>query len=187
MPYIDLAPPTSAPLEKMLGWLTANALGLEVDVRNMNLSLLYLAIAEAFGSIAVSYVRVLTLRQKLPPGPFPLPLIGNHLQIPLPKPWVAFEEWSKYYNSPLLTIWIGRWPKIIVNDAWVAHELTEKRANIYSDRPRHVVHGERLGARQHNQTYLPYGDKWRTHRMLMVYYMLLDAFPPSSSDLLRRN
>lgn len=111
----------------MLGWLITNAQG-HMDIRGMNLSLIYLATTVAFGSIVVSYARVLILRQKLPPGPFRLPLIGNQLQIPLPKPWAAFEEWSKYYNSPLLTIWIGRRPKIIVNDAWVIHELMEKRA-----------------------------------------------------------
>lgn len=151
----------------MLSWFASQALGLS-DPRAMILSFVYLATAIFLSAIAISYVRVLILRQKLPPGPFPLPIIGNQLQIPSPKPWVAFEEWSKYYDSPMITIWIGRQAKIIVNDAWVAHELTEKRANIYSDRPRDVVHGDLLNATTDNQTFLPYGDKWRVHRMLMV-------------------
>jgi hypothetical protein len=86
----------------------------------------------------------------------------------LPKPWIAFENWSQYYNSPLITIWLGRDPKIIVNDAWAACELMERRADIYSSRPRMVINGELLGTSYNNQTNLPYGDRWRLHRRIMV-------------------
>jgi len=58
------------------------------------------------------YIEVLRLRSRLPPGPFPLPLFGNHFSIPKSKPWIAFYEWSKYYNNPMLTVWVGRKPYI---------------------------------------------------------------------------
>lgn len=139
-----------------------------LDSRTMTSSLLFGVVATPLVALVISYARMLSLRQQLPPGPFPFPIIGNHLQIPMPKPWIAFEKWSEYYNSPLITIWIGRRPKIVVNDVWVAHELMEKRANIYSDRPRNVIQGDLLDATRNNQTYLPYGDRWRAHRKLMV-------------------
>jgi hypothetical protein len=118
--------------------------------------------------VLVDYVRILLLRRKLPPGPFPLPIVGNHLHLPKRKPWITFEKWSQYYNDPLITVWIGRAPSIFVNDAWAASDLMEKRANIYSSRPRHVVMGDFLHNTDSNQTLLTYGDKWRVHRKLTV-------------------
>ena len=48
-----------------------------------------------------------------------------------------------------LTLKRVRNPTIWINDAWAAHELFEKRAQIYSSRPRMVVFGE-LGPGQTN-------------------------------------
>jgi len=124
--------------------------------------------------VVVDYARILLLRRKLPPGPFPLPIVGNHLHLPKRKPWIAFEKWSQYYNDPLITVWIGRAPSIFVNDAWAASDLMEKRANIYSSRPRHVVMGDLLHNTNSNQTLFTYGDKWRVHRKLTV---CIPAFP----------
>ncbi|KAF2461513.1 cytochrome P450 [Lineolata rhizophorae] len=117
--------------------------------------------------IVADYVRMLRLRRTLPPGPFPLPVVGNHLQIPKSKPWIAFEKWSKHYNDPLLTIWLGRRPIIVANDAWSASEMMEKKANIYSSRPRIVIMGDMFNATNYNQVVLTYGDRWRLHRRLM--------------------
>lgn len=82
------------------------------------------------------YIRVLYIRQRLPPGPFPLPLVGNFFQIPKVKPWVEFEKWSQYYDNPMFTIWQGHRPTIMCNDIWTISDMLDKRANIYSSRPR---------------------------------------------------
>lgn len=91
--------------------------------------------------------------------------------LPDHKPWLWFEELSKKYDAPLITIWIGRNPTIWINDAWAASELFEKRAGIYSSRPRMVVFAE-LGAGQSNlvnmYTWTPeQRDRWRVQRKLM--------------------
>ncbi|RDW72533.1 cytochrome P450 [Aspergillus mulundensis] len=100
-----------------------------------------------------------------PPGPFPLPLIGNTHLLPSNKPWIYFEHLSEEYGSPLITFWTGRRPTIWLNDAWTAHEILDKRAAIYSSRPRMVVFAE-LGAGQSNMVNMYYGDRWRLHRKL---------------------
>src|SRR5271156_1944226 len=81
---------------------------------------------------AKDYLRMLRLRSKMPPGPFPLPIIGNVLQLPKCKPWYRFEEWATKFNSPIITVWFGRNPTVVLNDAWTASDLMDKRANIYS-------------------------------------------------------
>jgi hypothetical protein len=64
-----------------------------------------------FVVVVVDYSRILLLWRKLPPGPVPLPIIGNVLQPPKVKLWIAFEEWNRYYKDPLVTVWI---PSIFV-------------------------------------------------------------------------
>ena len=118
--------------------------------------------------LVVDYIRILQLRRRLPPGPFPLPIVGNHLVIPKSKPWIAFEEWSRDYKNPLVTIWLGRRPIIIANDAWSASELMEKRAPIYSSRPQITIMGDMFNWTVNNQVCQVYGDRWRSHRKLTV-------------------
>lgn len=65
----------------------------------------------------------------------------------------------------------NRNPTIWLNDAWSASEIMDKRAGIYSSRPRMVVFSE-LGAGQANMvnmyTMTPeQRDRWRIHRKLM--------------------
>lgn len=102
------------------------------------------------------------------PGPFPLPIVGNVMQLPKAKPWYRFEEWANKYNNPLTTVWFGRHPTVVLNDAWTASDLMDKRANNYSSRPVFQVPGELMEGRLYNQTMLPYGDRWRLHRRLTV-------------------
>ncbi|EAT92552.1 hypothetical protein SNOG_01057 [Parastagonospora nodorum SN15] len=125
--------------------------------------------------VFVDYGRMLLLRRKLPPGPFPFPIVGNHYQISKDRPWLQWAEWAEYYNNPMTTIWVGREHRIIVQDAWVASDLLEKRADIFSSRPRFVVMGDLVDATTTNQTTLVYGDRWRIHRKLMLALAVMEA------------
>jgi hypothetical protein len=115
------------------------------------------------------YLRVLRLRRLMPPGPYPLPIVGTVGRVPMSKPWIIFEQWSKEYNSPLITLWTGTVPTVISNDCWSASELMDRRSNIYSSRPHMVLVGDMFDESTTNQTSLVYGDQWRTHRKIMVY------------------
>jgi cytochrome P450 len=102
---------------------------------------------------------------RLPPGPTPIPFIGNKLDIPESQPWVQFEKWSKQYG-PVFTLWIGRKPTLIISDPQIAVDLMEKRSNKYSSRPRMVVMGEVYNGNSSILTQ-PYGKAWSVRRKLL--------------------
>ncbi|KAH7629725.1 cytochrome P450 [Sordaria sp. MPI-SDFR-AT-0083] len=139
---------------------------------NVNISKIFLfTLALALTAVIIDYGYMLWLRSKMPPGPFPWPIIGNTFSLPENKPWIYFEELSKKYQTPLITFWIGRNPTIWINDAWAAHDILEKKAPIYASRPRMVVFGE-LGTGQNNLVTMRIlnnsdRDHWRIHRKLM--------------------
>ncbi|KAF2113997.1 cytochrome P450 [Lophiotrema nucula] len=114
---------------------------------------------------ALTLLRDVWVWLRMPPGPTPLPFIGNKLQLPKSQPWIQFEKWSKVYG-PIFTIWIGRQPTVVVSDPVIAVDLLEKRSNKYSSRPRMVAMGEILwdGASVLVQ---PYGKEWSTRRKLL--------------------
>ncbi len=118
--------------------------------------------------VLADYVRVLRLRRRMPPGPFPLPVFGNYFGLPKYKPWIEYEKWAEYYGDPMITIWQGHRPTIMCNDIWSISDLLDKKANIYSSRPHMIAMGDMINATDTNQVCLVYGDRWRLHRRLMV-------------------
>ena len=54
----------------------------------------------------------------LPPTPGnrrPLPFVGNAFDIPKERSWVKYREWNEKYG-PILTIWYGNVPIILIGD-----------------------------------------------------------------------
>ncbi|KAL3425527.1 hypothetical protein PVAG01_02318 [Phlyctema vagabunda] len=139
---------------------------INTSVANANTStLLAMFVVLGIVLLLVDYVYMIYLHFKMPPGPFPMPIIGNTHLLPESKPWIYFEELAKAYKTPVLTFWIGRNPTVWICDAWAASDLLEKRAGIYASRPRMVVFGE-LGPGQTNLVSMYYGPRWRVHRKL---------------------
>jgi cytochrome P450 len=124
-------------------------------------SLPIIAITIAFGI----FLHDLILYLRMPPGPRPLPFLGNKLSIPKSAPWIQFEKWAQTYGD-YYTIWIGRRPTLVVSDPNVAVDLLEKRSNKYSSRPRFVVMGE-LYWDNAGILVQPYGKEWQIRRRLL--------------------
>ncbi|KAI0062677.1 cytochrome P450 [Artomyces pyxidatus] len=69
-----------------------------------------------------------------PPGPRPLPIVGNMFDIPKESSWLVYTEWAKTYGDVMSLRVFGQ-VIVILNSAKSARDLLDKRAAIYSGRP----------------------------------------------------
>jgi hypothetical protein len=64
--------------------------------------------------LPISFVVITALRQfnanrrhKLPPGPTPLPVLGNILSISSQEPWLTYTEWHAAYGTWIDIVLLG--------------------------------------------------------------------------------
>ncbi|KAG6872026.1 hypothetical protein C0995_013808 [Termitomyces sp. Mi166 len=89
----------------------------------------------ALGSVWIVYLLSRTRAgTPLPPGPRPLPLVGNMFQIPQKDEWPVYEAWAKKYGPVTYLTMLGT-PMIVLNSLKVARDLMDERSGIYSNRP----------------------------------------------------
>ncbi|KLO17679.1 cytochrome P450 [Schizopora paradoxa] len=103
----------------------------------------------------------------LPPGPKPLPFIGNTLDMPQKDDHLTLSKWGKQYGEVVLVSLLGERKVIFVNSAKAANELFEKRSRLYADRPEIPLITDTVGL-DWNFAFFPYGEAWRLHRKIFV-------------------
>ncbi|KAF2819240.1 cytochrome P450 [Ophiobolus disseminans] len=101
---------------------------------------------------------------KLPPGPRRLPIIGNLHQAPTGAVWLKFQRWVEQYG-PLVSLDFGGTSVILVGNYDIARDLLDKRASIYSSRPRSVFAGE-LATKNKHILFKPYNEEYLKHQRL---------------------
>lgn len=69
-----------------------------------------------------------------PPGPRPLPVIGNLMVIPKEFSWLTYTRWSKVHGDVFSLRVFGQ-VVVVLNSSKAIKDLLEKRGDIYSDRP----------------------------------------------------
>ncbi|OCH93695.1 CyP450 monooxygenase [Obba rivulosa] len=97
----------------------------------------------------------------LPPGPKPLPLVGNILDVPTTLPWRTYAEWAKTYGDIIHMRSFGQ-TIIILNSYSTVIDLFEKRSSNYSNRLQTEM--PILMGWGWDFAIMEYGQRWRRHR-----------------------
>ncbi|KAE9386741.1 cytochrome P450 [Gymnopus androsaceus JB14] len=110
----------------------------------------------------------------LPPGPPGISYIGTILKfLSIEKPWVELFEWTKKYDSDVVSISLFRRQFIILNTSKAADDLFVKRGLNYSARPRIPILD--LVGHSIDWLFLSYSTDrvWRDHRK--IYHREFDS------------
>ncbi|KAG1897549.1 cytochrome P450 [Suillus fuscotomentosus] len=129
----------------------------------------------------VSFVVVQSLQKKrdtkkhpLPPGPPPLPFVGNVIGIDPDHPWLAYSRWGTEYGEIVYSRLFSQ-DIVIINSERVAHDLLDRRSQNYSTRPPGLMHVLGFFAHEYSTVFLPYSDKLRLHRRIFHEAFHLEA------------
>ncbi|KAJ7593187.1 cytochrome P450 [Mycena floridula] len=127
------------------------------------------SITPAILAVVVLYffLRNLTRKATLPPGPRALPFVGNFHQLPRKDPFKVYQSWSKSYGSSVIYMHIFGREFVVLNSLKAITDLFEKRSSKYSTRPRLVMAGELVGRERTALLFLKYGTKWKQCRQVV--------------------
>ncbi|XP_006457680.1 hypothetical protein AGABI2DRAFT_213191 [Agaricus bisporus var. bisporus H97] len=122
-------------------------------------------------------------RAVYPPGPKPYPFIGNILDMVTSEPWYLYMKWERLYKSKILSLKVPGTRIYILNSFEDAIELLEKRAGVYSDRPR-IPLIEMCGW-TFNTGLMSNNDRWRKERRVFQQAFKresVDRYQPTQYD-----
>ncbi|XP_033837852.1 cytochrome P450 2K1-like [Periophthalmus magnuspinnatus] len=97
-----------------------------------------------------------------PPGPKPVPILGNLLQIDLKKPYETLTQLSKQYG-PVFTVWMGPQKVVVLAGYKTIKEALVKHAEVFGNR--HVLPIMKDNTVKDNYGVIwSNGEKWRELR-----------------------
>ncbi|KAJ7596428.1 cytochrome P450 [Mycena floridula] len=117
------------------------------------------------GILCLALFKLLNWSRSLPfpPGPSPLPILGNIKDLPKEKPWLVYTEWAKKYG-PLIHFRVFNQHVMVINSLEVAGELLNKRSASSSDRP--IVPMIALTGSDFNFSLIGNTETWRKCRRI---------------------
>ncbi|KAI0320135.1 cytochrome P450 [Amylostereum chailletii] len=118
----------------------------------------------AFIGVATWYITSPRRRSRAPPGPPPLPLVGNLFDIPKKKSWVTYADWSEKYGD-IVSVRVFGQTMVVLNSVRAVKDLFERRGAIYSERPRQTML-EMIGVYDWDYPMMPTDHRWRTGRRI---------------------
>ncbi|XP_075197734.1 uncharacterized protein LOC142297393 [Anomaloglossus baeobatrachus] len=98
--------------------------------------------------------------KNFPPGPKPLPIIGNVLMMDMSKPYKTFMELSKTYG-PVFSVQIGMKKTVVLCGYEAVKDALINHADVFSDRPHAPVIHKLL---KNNGVVFSNGENWKVMR-----------------------
>ncbi|KAH6836261.1 hypothetical protein C2S53_001127 [Perilla frutescens var. hirtella] len=118
----------------------------------------------------------------LPPGPKPLPIVGNFLQLGK-KPYETLAELAKTHG-PLMSIHLGSLYTVIVSSPEMARELLQHHGQVFSGRYiAQVMHARDLN--KLSMAFTPPGKEWRDKRKICKEHVFSERSLETSQGLRR--
>ncbi|KZS91073.1 cytochrome P450 [Sistotremastrum niveocremeum HHB9708] len=117
----------------------------------------HLAVVSGVLFLLVVLLRHVFGTSSLPPGPRPIPFVGNVLDMLKPQGWATYYDLAKQYGDVIYLSALGQ-PMIILNSHTAAVDILAKQSAISSNRPEFVMAGPIAGTdrlaplRQYNHT-----------------------------------
>ncbi|KAI9933567.1 hypothetical protein ASPWEDRAFT_160022 [Aspergillus wentii DTO 134E9] len=102
-------------------------------------------------------------KRTLPPGPPPLPLLGNIHQTPSKDMWKTYKQWHDKYG-PIISMQYGQKTVVSIGSFKVCKDLLDKRSTSYSSRPQLIV--ANYMNRGLHSGFLLYGERLKAHQAL---------------------
>ncbi|KAG2093328.1 cytochrome P450 [Suillus discolor] len=123
---------------------------------------LALAIASLVSCVVVQFLQKKrnTKGHPLPPGPPPLPFVGNAIGIDTDRPWLTYSKWGTEYGEIVYSRLFSQ-DVVIINSERIARDLLDRRSHNYSTRPPELKDVLDFFSHDYSSTFLPYSDKWR--------------------------
>lgn len=126
----------------------------------------FVALVVSLGLLVVRRLLKGNSRYRLPPGPKPLPIVGNVLDLP-PKGIPEFQHWFKHKDlyGPISSITMMGLPLIIFHDKEAALAVLGKKAQKTSGRPQ--LNFAKLSGFENFLITHQYDSKYRKHRKMV--------------------
>lgn len=106
-----------------------------------------------------------------PPGPYPLPLLGNLFQFPTSSWWLKLTVLGQRFG-PLVHLSMGSKHVVLIGSQETAIELLEGTNS--ADRPQFIMAGDLMGFGV-SIAFIGYGERWRTYRRISHRVMSVTA------------
>ena len=121
----------------------------------------------------------------MPPGPFPLPIIGNIHHIDYTKPHVTFRELSRKYGK-IFTLQLGVQRSVVICGAEIAREALLKKAAVFAGRPPTYA-GDVFSGGSKNIAFQNYSPSWKIqHRVALNAIRMCESKVNSLEELISR-
>ncbi|KAJ6494054.1 cytochrome P450 [Mycena vitilis] len=111
----------------------------------------------------------------LPPGPSPVPILGNVRDLTAKELWLVATQWAKQFGDVVHVHILGQ-GLVFLNSPEATMDLLDKKGSIYGDKPSLVMAGELCGC-DNMVAFTRYGDQSKRQRKLINQAFGIQVIP----------